>query len=205
MSGACRVGEPYSGGELARPDIAEALKVRYLLTGGVAKSQERLRVQAQLFDAESDTLMWGETYERDLTVAHLFDVQDDVTLSVVAAIAGDLGAINKLLYREAKRGLPGSTDAYACVLMFHDYSLTLSLEASTATRSCLETTVESEPDYADAWAALGELYVDAAVFGYGPYDEDMEKGEEAVRRALVSVRGLYESDESVIRRPLLKS
>ena len=168
-----------------RAAIAAALNVRYLLTGGVASSQDRLRVQVQLFDAGRDTLMWGETYERDLIVSHVFDVQDDITQSVVAAIAGDLGEINKLLLSEARQELPGSTDAYACVLMLHDYNRVIGEEASKAARICLESAISDDPNYADAWAALAELYADTAVFSWEPYDEYMQLAEDAARKAIL--------------------
>jgi adenylate cyclase len=169
---------------LSGVEIAETMHVRYLLSGSVADLSNRLRVQVQLTDAMTDAMIWAQTYEGDLTVAHMFDVQDQITASVTSAIAGDFGEINRLIQREAQRNPPNSAEAYLCVLMLHEYNLTIDLEKSVEARNCLENAVASEPEYAEAWAALSELYVDVAANGWDDYEEYFEKGREAAQLAI---------------------
>ena len=64
--------------------IASALSVRYVVQGNVRRDGARMRIGAQLIDAEGGRQIWGERYDRDL--ADLFAVQDDISSAVVAAV-----------------------------------------------------------------------------------------------------------------------
>lgn len=174
----------YQGSTTTRKQIATELGVQFILSGSVNRSADRLRVQAQLHDSANEQLLWGETYERDLSVVHLFDVQDDIAERVVATIAGDFGAVNMLAYEGLSRHPPESVAAYECVLLFLKYNLALSEEGSNATRSCLLAALETEPDYADAWAALAEIDADRAAFGWEDYDEYIGIAETEARMAI---------------------
>ena len=74
----------YKGKHVDIKQVGRELGVRYVLEGSVRKSGERLRVTAQLIDAESGAHVWAEAYDRKAT--DVFDVQDDITQSVVGAI-----------------------------------------------------------------------------------------------------------------------
>src|SRR5262245_49876338 len=64
--------------------IAAKLGVANLLEGSVRKAGKRIRITAQLIDAENGSHLWSETYERDLD--DIFQVQDDISQAVVAAL-----------------------------------------------------------------------------------------------------------------------
>jgi len=64
--------------------IAEELGVRYVLEGSVRKSEDRVRITAQLIDAVKGTHLWAERYDRDLK--DLFALQDEITLKIVTAL-----------------------------------------------------------------------------------------------------------------------
>src|SRR5258707_9674531 len=74
----------YKGKEPAIKDISRELGVRYVLEGSVRKAGNRVRVTAQLVEAESGGHLWAEGYDRDL--ADIFAVQDEITASVSLAI-----------------------------------------------------------------------------------------------------------------------
>jgi adenylate cyclase len=63
--------------------IGRELSVRYVLEGSVRRSAARVRVIAQLLDAESASHIWAERYDRDLT--DIFEIQDEIAKSVVAS------------------------------------------------------------------------------------------------------------------------
>jgi serine/threonine-protein kinase len=65
-------------------DIADTLSVATVLEGTVRRSGDRLRVTAQLIDAQSDEHLWAETYDRRL--ADVFDVQTEVAEAIVSAL-----------------------------------------------------------------------------------------------------------------------
>src|SRR5262249_46885810 len=63
--------------------VAQELGVRYVMEGSVRRGGERLRVTAQLIDATTGHHVWAERYDRPL--ADIFDIQDEITRSVVAS------------------------------------------------------------------------------------------------------------------------
>ena len=68
-----------------RPQVARELGVRYVVEGSVRRSAVRVRVTGQLVDARSGNHIWAERYDRVLE--DVFDVQEDLTRSIVRAIA----------------------------------------------------------------------------------------------------------------------
>ena len=65
-------------------EIARGLGVRYLLEGSVRKSNERIRITAQLIDGTSGKHVWAERYDRDYS--RLFDLQDELARDIVASL-----------------------------------------------------------------------------------------------------------------------
>jgi adenylate cyclase len=89
-------------------DVARDLGVRYVLEGSVRRGAARLRITAQLIDAETGSHIWAERYEREL--ADIFAVQDEVTAAIVATIAPEIGQSE---IERMKRRAPESLDAWA--------------------------------------------------------------------------------------------
>jgi adenylate cyclase len=89
-------------------EIGKELGVRYVLEGSVQRDQTRVRVNAQLIDAETGGHLWAERFDKPL--ADLFDLQDEI----VASLASQLGA--ELITNEARRAErtpnPDSMDLY---------------------------------------------------------------------------------------------
>ena len=63
--------------------------VRYLVEGSVRRSASRIRVTAQLIDAETGNHMWVERYDREL--ADVFEIQDEIAESVATVIGRTVG------------------------------------------------------------------------------------------------------------------
>ena len=70
--------------------IAQDLGVGFLLEGSARKAEDQVRLTVQLIDAMRDEHVWADDYDRDLTVAHLFAIQDDVARQVAASLAARL-------------------------------------------------------------------------------------------------------------------
>ena len=98
----------YRGKALDVTRIGRELNVRYALEGSVQRSGNRMRVNAQLIDAQSGNHLWAERFERPMT--DLFEMQDEI----VARIANTLNA--QLVTVEARRAerapTPDSMDLY---------------------------------------------------------------------------------------------
>jgi TolB-like protein len=73
-------------------DIGAALGADAILEGGVQSAGNRIRINAQLIDAKTDEHLWAETYDRELTTASIFDVQDDIARAISDALHITLSA-----------------------------------------------------------------------------------------------------------------
>ena len=78
----------YKGQSIDVKQVGRELGVRYVLEGSVRKSGERVRITAQLIDAETGAHLWAERY--DQTLEDVFAVQEEVTRSIVAAVAPEV-------------------------------------------------------------------------------------------------------------------
>jgi len=74
----------YKGKPVKVKQVAEELGVRYVLEGSVRKSEDRVRITAQLIDAISGHHLWAERYDRDLK--DIFALQDEITMKIVTAL-----------------------------------------------------------------------------------------------------------------------
>ncbi len=92
-------------------DIGEELGVRYVVEGSVRKSGNRVRITAQLIEAATGNHLWAERYDRENE--DVFAIQDEVTETVVATLAGRLG---KLGVDHAKRKPTQNLTAFDYVL-----------------------------------------------------------------------------------------
>ena len=79
----------YKGQDKDLRQIGDELGVRYLVEGSVRKQDDRLRITAQLVDAEDNFHMWSETYDR--TVDDVFAVQEEISTSIAEALEVSLG------------------------------------------------------------------------------------------------------------------
>src|SRR4030081_3185597 len=75
----------YKGHAVDVKQVGRELGVRYVLEGSLRKSGNRIRVTAQLVEAETGNHVWAERYDRELT--EIFAVQDEITQAVTIAVA----------------------------------------------------------------------------------------------------------------------
>ncbi|MCH7796691.1 MAG: adenylate/guanylate cyclase domain-containing protein, partial [Proteobacteria bacterium] len=88
-------------------EVARDLGVRYILEGSVRRVGERIRITGQLIDAGTGNHLWAERYDRELE--DIFAVQDEVTEAIVAAIAPEIGDVER---QRAQRKAPDNLDAW---------------------------------------------------------------------------------------------
>jgi adenylate cyclase len=106
----------YKGHAVDVKQVARELGVRYVVEGSVRRSGGRVRVTAQLIDAETGNHIWAERYDRH--IEEVFAVQDEITTAVANAI---IPAISGLEQRRALRKRPenlGAWEAYQCGLWY---------------------------------------------------------------------------------------
>jgi TolB-like protein/Flp pilus assembly protein TadD len=79
----------FKGRDVATPEVAEQLNVAHVLEGSVRKVGNKVRITAQLIEARSDSHLWSESYDRELT--DIFAVQDDIAAAIGEALKAKLG------------------------------------------------------------------------------------------------------------------
>ena len=143
----------FKGKELPIPEIAAALKVRYVLEGSVRKSGEQIRVTAQLIDAATDRHLWSETFDRALR--DVFTIQDEIAAAIGGALQiellGDAG--------EAVRSDSIDPDVYNRFLEARFLLRKRNAESVDAGNRLLIDVVAAEPQFAGAHVLLGEAYL----------------------------------------------
>ena len=71
-------------------EIGARLGADVILEGGIQSAGDRIRINAQLIDAHTDEHLWAHTYDRDLTVANIFDVQTEIARAIASAMHATL-------------------------------------------------------------------------------------------------------------------
>ncbi len=143
----------YKNRQVSTHQIAQELGVRYVLEGSVRISGERLRVTAQLADASSGHQFWAERYDRRFE--DIFDVQDDVTKLIVSTIAA------RVKVEEASRRSEMETQnlkAYSDLLHGREFMLRYTERDNLSARNMFLSSLDNDPAYAPACAALARCY-----------------------------------------------
>ena len=138
----------YKGKPIDIKQVGRELGVRYVLEGSVRKAAGRVRITAQLVEAENRTHIWAERYDRALD--DIFALQDEITTSTVAAIEPSL---RQAEIERAKRKRPESLDAYDLVLRATSSANTGMPEGVLQAMPLLERALALDPNYALAHGA----------------------------------------------------
>jgi tetratricopeptide (TPR) repeat protein len=130
------------------PDVRKVgreLGVRYVLEGSVRKAGERVRITAQLIEAQTGGHLWADRY--DGTLADVFDLQDQIAANVVAAIEP---SVRHAEIERVKRKRPESLDAYDLYLRALPHAGSYTLDGCLSAIDLLDRALEREPDFAEA-------------------------------------------------------
>jgi TolB-like protein len=138
--------------------VASELGVRFVVEGSVRKAGTRLRVNTHLIDATSGNQMWAEHFDRELT--DIFRVQDEITRTIVASLAGRVEDVDR---RRALRKSSGDLSAYELLLRGSHCLKTGSQQDVLRAREMFQRAIELDPDYAAAHVALAETYFYEAI------------------------------------------
>jgi TolB-like protein len=158
--------------------IGAALGARYLVEGSVRRSGDKLRITAELIDAQDGARRWSDRYDRD--IGDVLKVQDEIATSLVRALQVSVGAF-ELPARSAVR-VPAAYDAYLRARRAADqFNRKGFEEALDNYREALRL----DPQYSLAAAALAMLQADLGVWGYRPvhtaFSEARASAELAIR------------------------
>jgi len=165
------------GKTLAAADLAEKLGVTHILEGSVRRSGDRVRITAQLFDAESDNQVWAERYDR--TLEDIFAIQDEISQAIVKALQLRLAPSEK---RAIAQRDTTSSEAYELFLLCRNFMRKGSGRNGKLVWRIAQRAVELDPGFARAWAMLSQSEGGMAQTGTPgcSYDQAQEWAEKAV-------------------------
>jgi adenylate cyclase len=145
--------------DLSVPAIAQKLGVRHILEGSVRKAGNTVRITAQLIDASTDQHEWSQTFDRPLSTANLFAIQDEIAKSIVDHLAAVIGSTTNVAEPAARKADTADQDAYELYLKGRSLFLARSKQNLMAAAGILKTAVEKDPKFARAWEMLGAVLV----------------------------------------------
>lgn len=144
--------------------IAAALRVSNILEGSVRRAGNRIRVTAQLINAENGYHLWSERYDREM--ADVFAIQDEIA----QAIAGTL-EIELTRHPSHFRGYRPNLPAYEAYLRGRHHLIKLTAESWARAKESFEEAIARDPQYARPHAGLGWGYFVAGTNGVVPLRE----------------------------------
>jgi len=170
----------YKGGSVDVKQVGRELGVRYVLEGSLRKVSNRIRVTAQLVEAESGKHVWADRYDREL--ADLFAVQDEIADAVTIAIAPAIADAER---KRAMRRPPGSLDAWAAYQRGMWHLGRGNADDNVLAQRFFSQAIDLDPNFAGSYAGLAETYTMAATQFHTCTLADVEKLQErAARRAV---------------------
>jgi adenylate cyclase len=174
---------PYKGAAVRPGEIARVLAVRYQVEGTVAYSGDRMRISAQLVDAQGRVLWSARFDEAPLDV---FALQDRITREIAGALAI---RITQFEQRRVSAKPPASFDAYDLVLRARPALQRPTRADIVEARSLLRRAIELDPNYAAAHSALGETFHAAISMGWAESPDEYWKRVDALANEALRLDG----------------
>lgn len=161
-------------------EIAKQLGVAHILEGSVQKSGDRVRINVQLINAQTDTHLWAETYDRTLT--DVFAVESEVAQRVADSLRAQLTGVEKATLATKSTESAPAYDAYLRGLAV----VASNRETADAFRDAadfFETAVRLDPKFALAWARASIAHSRLHWVGYDRTPARAEKAKLAAEKA----------------------
>ena len=167
-------------------DIARELRVDGILEGSVGRSPNRVHVNVQLIFAPTDTHVWADSYDRDLS--DVTSLQSELAQTIARQVGATVSTSRKL----EKQISPEAHDAY---LLGRYYWF--SDDDSGKCLKYFQKAIELQPDYAAAWSGLADCYGGQAVVGDTRPEEVMPQGYDAARKGVALDDSLPEAHNTM--------
>ena len=163
--------------------VGRDLGVKYVLEGSIQPLDERIRVTAQLVEAASGSHIWSERYDRP--VEDLFAVQNDVTQTIAATIAGSEGAVAEAERTLLRRKPPANLSAFDTYLLAMEAKHKVTKESLAEAEGLFRKAIELDPQLARAYYGLATVQMYLIDLGLAPSVDEalstmMEAGKKAV-------------------------
>ena len=143
----------FKGKEVSIPTVARELGVSTVLEGSVRRAGDHVRITAQLIDAESDSHLWSETYDREMK--DVFAIQDDIAHSIVKALQVTLTPQER---RSIQFVATSDPEAYDYYLRGRNYMYSMARRDYEHAIRMFEQAIGVDSKYALAYAGIADAY-----------------------------------------------
>jgi len=193
--------EQFRNTQLSIRSIAEKLDVSMILEGGVQRAGNRVRINVQLIDARSDTHLWAETYDRELTAANIFAIQSEVATAIAAALKATLTTGEK-----ARVGAPSTQklEAWEAYQLGRQRLAKRTSESLAEAEQYFRRAAEIDPKFAVAYVGVADTLVARLGYTGYPLAATLEKADAAIQKALALEPNLAEAVAGAASVALLK-
>jgi tetratricopeptide (TPR) repeat protein len=178
-------------------EVADRLRVNYVMEGSVRKYGNKIRITCQLIKASDGFHVWADSYDRQME--DLFAIQADVAKEVAQALKVTL-APPELAMIEKKPTL--NVQAYNYYLQGREYYFgggSNTKEGLELATKMFEKALEADSNFALAYAGLSDCYSSYVMFGVDPKKSWLQKAEKMGLKALVLDPNLAEAHRSLSR------
>ena len=149
----------YAGTTRNIKDIADELGVATVMEGGIQRAGDRVRINVQLIDSETDEHIWAETYDRVLTTDNVFDIQSEITRHITTALQAALTPAEETILANRSTDSLAAYEAYLkAKVLLEEQNANLGDLAGEAIEAAT-LAVELDPNFTEAWALLARAYL----------------------------------------------
>ena len=150
--------------------VGKDLNVRYVVEGSIQRSDQNIRVTAQLIDASTGSQLWADRYDREAT--GIFAIRDDITRDIAGILGGLQGRVGQAEAARVSGKDPNSFTAYDYVMRGWYDLYKYDRAGNTAARDLFEQAKRIEPSFARAYVGLAWTYADDY---YYQWTDDFDK------------------------------
>jgi TolB-like protein/DNA-binding winged helix-turn-helix (wHTH) protein/Flp pilus assembly protein TadD len=171
----------YKGAPKSLPEIGRELNVDAIVEGSVVRSGERVRVTAQLVQAQTDQHLWADTYDRDR--GDILNLQADIADAITQQVRAQLTPTQQARVGPAHAVNPAAYDDYLKGRLYfvNDFTQADSLKKA---QGYFEEAIQKDPDFALAYAGLADSYVYMAYAGALQRDQAYRSAKGALAKAM---------------------
>jgi len=173
----------YRNTELSIPEIARELGVATILEGGVQRAGKRIRINAQLIDVSTDQHLWAETFDREMTVENIFEIQSEIARQIVTAVRGELSSEETATLTQFPTQSLEAYEAYLHAKAASNESA-YTMDKYLRTQEWAEKAVALDPEFTWAWSLLAQAHSQAIWQGYDNSAERIESAKTALEQAM---------------------
>ncbi|SLN74131.1 Transcriptional regulator HilA [Roseovarius albus] len=170
----------YKGQAVDITKVGKELGVRYVLEGSVRKAGNRVRVTVQLIEAATGNHVWAERYDRQ--IEDIFDLQDEMTNTIVGAIEPELSAAER---KRVAAKAPENLDAWESYQRGVWHMWKYEPDDLIAGLKLLKRATDLDPNFTLAYAYMSYIHYQKVVLGCSDnIKDDLDAGMKAAQRAL---------------------